>query len=207
MNWLLLLQGMLLGLLISAPVGPVNVLCVQRTLVRGRMSGIVSGLGAATADTIYGAIAGFGMSWIQDFLIREQVWFRLCGGILLLYWGYRLWHTKPVEQAAMAKTTQGFWGDYVSTFFLTIINPMTVVAFAASLVALGTFQHHDIIATLSFVAGVFLGSQLWWCILAMGTSLCRHLCVGPGRLQKVNQGAGVTLILIGVVALASLLKP
>jgi threonine/homoserine/homoserine lactone efflux protein len=125
-----LFQGILIGLSIAAPVGPIGVLCIRRTLSEGRGTGFVSGLGAATADAIYGCVAGFGLTFISDILVSQQTWFRLVGGLFLCYLGIRNFLARPVERAASVGG-QGLAGAYASTFILTLTNPMTILSFAA----------------------------------------------------------------------------
>jgi threonine/homoserine/homoserine lactone efflux protein len=131
-----LLRGLAIGFSIAAPVGPIGVLCIRRTLTEGRASSLVSGLGAATADAIYGCIAGFGLTFISNFLVSQQVSLCLIGGVFLCYLGLKTFLAKPAEQAASAKGS-GLAGAYGSTFFLTLTNPMTIISFAAIFAGLG----------------------------------------------------------------------
>src|SRR5512147_916819 len=126
----LFLQGLILGFSIAAPVGPIGVLCIRRTLADGRMSGLVSGLGAATADAIYGSVAAFGLTFISGFLIDQKLWLGLLGGAFLCYLGLRTFLSQPAQQVALAQG-QGLVGAYGSTFFLTLTNPMTILSFMA----------------------------------------------------------------------------
>src|ERR1022692_2984165 len=132
----LLIRGLLAGLIIAAPVGPVNVLCISRTISRGWKSGLVSGLGAASADTIYGCIAGFSITFIIQFLLREEFWIRLIGGILLVGIGVS-YYFKPAQSLATEKREWAEHSDFISTLFLTLTNPTTVLSFLAVLAALG----------------------------------------------------------------------
>lgn len=116
-----LLRRLAIGFSIAAPVGPIGVLCIRRTLAEGRASGLVSGLGAASADGIYGCIAGFGLTFISNFLVSQELWLRLIGGAFLCYLGLKTLLAKPAEQAASAKGN-GLIGAYASTFFLTLTN-------------------------------------------------------------------------------------
>lgn len=161
----LLLRGALAGLAISAPVGPVNVLCISRTITKGRMSGLVSGLGAAAADTIYGAIAGFSISFIIAWLIKELFWLRLVGGALLIAIGIVYWFKKPT-------TLKDSGGDsahseFVTTFLLTLTNPTTVLSFLAVLATLRLGERRPATLSLFLVLGIFAGAMLWWTILAL----------------------------------------
>src|SRR5690242_13032805 len=130
------LRGLLLGFSIAAPVGPIGVLCIRRTLADGRVVGFVSGLGAATADAFYGAVAGFGLTVISALLIEQRFWLRLIGGGFLLYLGVRTVLARPAERAASAGG-KGLAGAYGSTLFLTLTNPLTILSFAAIFAGLG----------------------------------------------------------------------
>src|SRR5579862_4353247 len=118
------LRGLLIGFSIAAPVGPIGVLCIRRTLANGRVNGLVTGLGAATADACYGAVAGFGLTFISGLLIDQRVWLRLIGGAFLCYLGVKTFLARPAEQAAAAKSSS-LAGAYTSTLFLTLTNPTT----------------------------------------------------------------------------------
>ncbi len=195
-------RGLVIGFSIAAPVGPIGVLCIRRTLAEGRASGIVSGLGAATADALYGCIAGFGLTFISNFLVSQQVWLRLVGGLFLCYLGLRTWLAKPAEQAASARGS-GLWGAYASTFFLTLTNPMTIISFAAIFAGLGlagTSGSYSAAGIL--VLGVFSGSAAWWLLLGGGVGLFREK-INAGLLQWVNRFSGAIITLFGLLALLS----
>jgi threonine/homoserine/homoserine lactone efflux protein len=199
-----LLRGIIIGFSIAAPVGPIGVLCIRRTLAEGRASGFVSGLGAATADAIYGCIAGFGLTLISDVLIRGQLWLRLIGGAFLCYLGVRTFLAQPAEQAASA-TGKGLSGAYASTFFLTLTNPMTILSFVAIFAGLGLAESQGSYrSAVVLVLGVFTGSVLWWFFLSTVASLFRTR-FGARALQWVNRVSGVIIAVFGLVALLSLL--
>ena len=163
-----------IGFAIAAPVGPIGLLCIQRTLNRGRLSGLVSGLGAAAADAIYGSIAAFGLVLIATFLVEQQVWFGLVGGIFLCYLAVRTFMAPPADVAASTQEG-GLVSDFGSTLFLTLTNPVTVLSFVAIFAGLGlATQGEDNRAALLIVAGVFCGSALWWLLLSGGVSLFRQ---------------------------------
>jgi len=198
-----LLRGVIIGFSIAAPVGPIGVLCIRRTLVEGRTSGLVSGLGAATADAIYGCIAGFGLTLISSFLISQQVWLRLVGGSFLCFLGFRTFLSKPAEQAASTKG-KGLVGSYVSTFFLTITNPVTILSFAAIFAGLGiggAIVNHVSAALL--VLGVFIGSALWWFILS-GVANVFRAEFSRDKLKWINRVSGIIIATFGVIALLTL---
>lgn len=162
----LLLRGAVAGVAISAPVGPVNVLCISRTLTHGRSSGIISGLGAAAADTIYGSIAGFSISFIISWLLRELFWIRLIGGMLLIAIGAVYYFKRP-KTLKEASESSSAGSDLASTFLLNLTNPTTVLSFLAVLAILGLAEHRSRLATVFLVAGIFVGAMFWWVLLAL----------------------------------------
>ena len=197
-------RGLVIGFAIAAPVGPIGVLCIRRTLAEGRAMGLVSGLGAAPADAIYGCIAAFGLTFISGILIGQQGLVRLVGGIFLCYLGLRTLVTTPAEKPSSAEG-RGLSGAYASTFFLTLTNPMTILSFAAIFAGLGigSATGDYVSATLS-VLGVFLGSALWWLILSGGVSVFRTK-LKPRALGWVNNVSGIIILAFGVTALLSLI--
>lgn len=196
-----LLRGAAIGFSIAAPVGPIGVLCMRRTLADGRAHGVVSGLGAATADALYGCIAGFGLTFISSLLITQQAWLRLIGGAFLCYLGIRTLLARPAQQAATAAGSNGLPGAYASTFFLTLTNPLTILSFAAIFAGLGlAAAGEDYASAATLVAGVFCGSALWWLLLSGGVSLLRSR-FNAQRLQWVNRVSGGIITAFGLVAL------
>lgn len=200
-------RGLIIGLSVAATVGPMSVLCIQRTLARGYLYGLISGLGVATADGMYGAIAGFGLTAIVSFLISLQVWIRLIGGLFLIYLGLRGMLSRPAERAAVVAKANNFLGAYASTFLLTLTNPLTILSFAAIFagvgVGVGGASNGYLAATL-VVVGVFLGSTLWWCFLTGGMSLLRGKFTARWLLW-IHRISGGIIALLGVVAMVSLL--
>lgn len=194
-----LLKGLIIGISIAAPVGPVGLLCIQRTLLHGRMTGFASGLGAATADALYGSIAGFGLDVISNFLVRERAGIHLIGGVLLLALGIRGLLSKPTERAAATKPGhQGLFWSYASMFLLTVTNPMTILSFVAVFAGLGVASStNDYIAATATVLGVFLGSAVWWFVLSGLTSLSREK-FHPRALKFVNQISAAVILAFGV---------
>ncbi|MBS1966520.1 MAG: LysE family transporter, partial [Chloroflexi bacterium SZAS-1] len=166
MDATLLLKGLLIGFSIAAPVGPIGALCIRRTLANGRAAGLVSGLGAATADAMYGCIAGFGLTFISSLLMSQQLWLKLIGGAFLCYLGIRTLLARPAAQAANASGV-GLFGAYASTFFLTLTNPTTILSFLAVFAGLGLASAAgNYGAAALLVLGVFIGSALWWLLLS-----------------------------------------
>jgi threonine/homoserine/homoserine lactone efflux protein len=195
------LRGLIIGFSIAAPVGPIGILCIRRTLARGRTSGLVTGLGAATADAVYGAVAGFGLTAISNFLTRQQTPLRLVGGAFLIYLGLKIFFSRPASEPAQAAGT-GLAADYGSTFVLTLTNPATIFSFAAVFAALGlgAGKSNDYLSATSLVAGVFLGSAIWWLTLSSGIGFFREK-FDSKKLRWVNWVSGLVLIVFGLLAL------
>ena len=193
-------QGFVLGFAIAAPVGPIGLLCIQRTLSQGQLIGLVSGLGAATADALYGAIAAFGLTLITAFLVEQQVWLGLLGGAFLCYLGVRTLMATPATNAARAEA-KGVLGAYTSTFALTVTNPMTILMFAAIFAGAGLANTSgDGASAALMVVGVFCGSATWWFLLSGGVGLLRTH-VSATVLLWVNRVAGAVIIGFGVLAI------
>jgi threonine/homoserine/homoserine lactone efflux protein len=198
------LRGLLIGVSIAAAVGPMCILCIQRTLARGQLYGLVSGLGIATADAVYGSIAAFGLTVITTMFVSQQLWLRLIGGLFLLYLGIKTTLSKPAELAASAQASN-FLGAYVSTFLLTLTNPMTILSFAAIFAGLGVGgASRSYLAAILVVCGVFAGSTLWWCCLTSGISLLRKKFTARWLLW-INRVSGAVIVVFGVFVLYSLL--
>jgi len=173
LNIEIFIKGIAAGLLIAAPVGPVGVLCVHRTLVLGRAHGLASGAGAATADALFAAVVAFGLHYVSDFLLNNQHWLRLCGGTLLVLLGIKNLLTKePVDD--VVETPRNLPGDCASAFFLTATNPVTILSFLGVFAALGAGAPRTWAESGALVAGVFAGSAVWWLVLTGGVGLVRE---------------------------------
>lgn len=199
-------RGAVMGFAIAAPVGPIGLLCIQRTLNRGNWHGLVSGLGAATADALYGCVAGFGLTLISTFLVSQRLWLALVGGSFLCYLGVRTLLSPPATQAAKTQQT-GLLGAFSSTLLLTLTNPMTILSFLAIFAGLGLVNNGGDYATaLALVIGVFCGSAAWWLLLSSGVALFRHRFSSP-TLLWVNRIAGVVIVGFGLFTLFTLWTP
>ncbi len=204
LDFSLLFRGFLIGFSIAAPVGPIGVLCIRRTLAEGRLYGLLSGLGAASADTFYGLVAALGLTLISTFLIEQANWLRLIGGGYLCYLGVKTFLSRPAEQAAQAQG-RGRLGAYTSTLFLTLTNPLTIFAFAAIFAGVGaSVASGNTGGALLVVLGVFLGSCAWWCILVTLTGLFRSKLT-TGGLRWVNRVSGIFILAFGVWLLVELI--
>ena len=197
------LKGIIIGFSIAAPVGPIGVLCIRRTLAEGRLAGLVSGLGAATADLLYGCVAAFGLTFISQFLIDQEMWLRLLGGLFLLYLGIKTFLAKD-DGKEIEQKKGGLLGAYFSTFVLTLTNPLTILSFAAIFAGLGIVNTGgDYLSALILVAGVFSGSAIWWFFLSAGASFFQKKIDSQG-LAWINRISGVIITVFGLVALAGL---
>ena len=201
MDTSLFLRGLLIGLSVAAAVGPMSILCIQRTIARGFRYGLISGLGIATADGLYSSIAGFGLTVIATFLIHQQGVIRIIGGLFLLYLGGKTLLSKPAEKAAIAGKATGLVSAYISTFLLTLTNPITILSFVAIFAGIGVGSgKNSPLASLLVVGGVFLGSALWWCLLTSAISLLRGRFTYQWLLW-INRISGVIIIIFGLLAL------
>jgi threonine/homoserine/homoserine lactone efflux protein len=199
------IKGVVMGFSIAAPVGPIGLLCIRRSLMQGRLYGFVSGLGAAAADAMYGCIAAFGLTLIANFLLNHLALIRFFGGIFLCYLGWNIYASRPAEADAGLERN-GLIGSFVSTMALTLTNPMTILSFGAIFAGLGIGgMAGNFFTAIYLVTGVFLGSALWWFVLSFAVSRL-HARFDAQHMRWVNQGSGIMIVVFGVIALVSLLK-
>ena len=204
MNITFLLRGLIIGFSIAAPVGPIGILCIRRTLAEGRLSGFISGLGAATADAIYGCIAGFGLTFVSDILVGQQTWLCLFGGLFLLYLGAKTFLARPSESPALTERS-GLIAAYGSILALTLTNPLTILSFAAVFASLGIAETNgNYISASALVLGVFVGSGLWWLLLSTVAGALRSR-LSTHALRWVNRISGIIITGFGLVALLNLI--
>ena len=198
--WLFWIKGLVLGFSIAAPVGPIGLLCIRRTLNDGRRFGLVSGLGAATADAVYGSAAAFGLAALITIAPSWMVVLSWVGGGLLVWLGLRSFFSAPPEREARAKNIKsGLAGAYLSTFLLTITNPMTIFSFLAVFSGMGFDpSNNDLFTAVCLVAGVFCGSALWWWLLS-GSVFLLGKRMKNEWLVWVNRAAGAGLVIFGLV--------
>jgi threonine/homoserine/homoserine lactone efflux protein len=199
-----LLQGIVLGLSIAAPIGPIGVLCVRRTLEGGWTAGFVSGLGAATADGCYAIVIACGLTAVSDLVIGHAFLLRVLGGLLLFFLGLLTFFSSPGNGSGMSGKSNLF-RDYTTTFFLTLTNPMTILFFAGAFAVLGVGSTEGgIIPSILAVTGVVTGSVLWWILLVSGAASFSSGC-HPGRLVLVNRIAGTVIACFGILAMSGVL--
>jgi len=188
----LALKGLAFGFILAATVGPMWVLCLRRTLASGALAGLVSGMGIAVADGFYGAVAAFGLTAISGFLLAHSFWIGLLGAIFLIYLGVKTLMARPEVQQGEEKQLS-LPAAFLSTLGLTLTNPPTILAFAAIFAGLGLASTSDYAAAAVIVAAVFIGSALWWIILALGASKLRRF-MGPRLFRAINVVSGVSIL-------------
>lgn len=193
------LRGLVMGFAIAAPVGPIGLLCIQRTLALGRAAGLATGLGAAAADAVWGLAAALGLGALGAVLVEQGRFLVAGGGVLLLALGWRAARTAPATRAA-AIDARALGAAFASTFALTLANPATILSFAAAFAALGLASGGGALLVL----GVFLGSTAWWLILVGLVGALRGR-VSPSLLAWINRGSGLVLAAFGLAALVAAL--
>jgi threonine/homoserine/homoserine lactone efflux protein len=203
MDYIFFLKGVAIGFAMAVPVGPIGIMCIRKTLTKGRLQGFVIGLGAASADLFYASVAAFGITYISDILISERFWIRLVGGALLLFLGIKIFRALPTDPKIKINNG-GVLRSYLTTVFLTLTNPLTIFAFLAVFAALGLDSELRFFSATVLVAGVFIGSCLWFLLLGSGTLLFRNKLDIVG-LRWVNKIAGILIIISSLIAFGSLL--
>jgi len=201
----LFLKGLVIGFVIAAPVGPINIMCVRRTIVHGRMAGLVSGFGAALADTLLGAIAIFGLAFVTQFVIEERFWLALAGAIFLAILGVRSL-SKPPPKLVSARDPTSLIGDFTSTLFLTLSNPITILSFFGIFAAFGV-NPEEMIGPDNWVAllGVFAGAMAWW-LTVIGLAGLFHGRFTETGLMWANRITGIVMLAFAAIVLVEVVR-
>ena len=200
----LLARGFVLGFTIAAAVGPISLLVIRRTLAEGRVVGLASGMGVATADATYGAIAAFGLGAITEILVGGQRILGLVGGAFLLWLAWRTMRAEPIEPTETAERRRGLAGAYLSILALTLTNPMTILSFAALFAELG-IAPGDLAGAATITLGVFLGSASWWVVLTSVLGVLRPR-VTRTWLVRINIASGLVIGIFALVAIAGAIR-
>lgn len=194
-----LLEGIIIGILVSIPMGPIGVLCVQRTIHQGRRAGLISGLGAAVADSSFAFIAGFGLTFLTDFFDAQQRYLLLLGAIILIFLGVKLFVTNTIKEIKKIRHQRSNpYANFISVFLLTLSNPITILFFGLMFASLGVVKE-DFKQTSVLIGGIFSGALLWWFILTSIVSYFRKFF----RIRIIfwiNKLAGVLIIIFGLFA-------
>jgi len=197
------LKGIAIGFIMAIPIGPIGIMCIRKTLTEGRLSGLIIGLGAATADLFYGCVAVFGLTVISDTLSDQRIWIRIVGGALLLFLGIKTFRAQP-KDPKLKISGSGRLRSYFTVVVLTLTNPITIFAFIAVFAAFGLGDGLSFFSAVVLVVGVFIGSCLWFFLLTSGTILFRKKLDLVG-LKWVNKIAGILIIISGFIVIGSLL--
>ncbi|KIL99751.1 putative threonine efflux protein [Paramagnetospirillum magnetotacticum MS-1] len=202
---ILYLRGIAIGFAIAAPIGPVGILCIRKALADGRLAAFVAGLGAALADSLFGAVAAFGIGAVMSFIDGQMVVLKMVGGVFMLGLGVHTWRSAALSVEAEPGRGPGMARDFLSTFAITITNPGTIFGVAGVFAALGPMGKPGIgLPTGLLVAGIFSGSALWWLTLSALASAARNRFT-PERMRLFNHLSGAMLMVFGAAALGSLL--
>lgn len=199
------IKGIIVGIVITAPIGPVGALVVQRTINKGRASGIVSGLGSAVGDTLYAIVVAFSLTFISEFLIHHEAWVHVIGGIILLVFGIRVYLSKPASYTS-SKTGRSHFGTFGSAMLLTLSNPMVILSILALFAILSIHEPADYYRTAALlVAGIFTGCTALWIVLCYVISNIRGRLSERG-LVLINKITGIVILACGAYAFISLIK-
>ncbi|MCE5294601.1 MAG: LysE family translocator [Chlamydiales bacterium] len=191
----LFFKGILLGFSIAMPVGPIGILCIGNCLNFGLRYGLMTGLGAAVADMLYGSIAGLGLTTLMTFMLGMKLWLQIGGGLFLCYLGFTLFRANTAT--SKTQTNASAANTFYTTFFLTLTNPMTILSFLAMYAGFANdFESNGYLSTLILSLGVFTGSMLWWCLLSFTASFYRH----SFTTKWLNRISGSFLMGFGVTA-------
>ncbi|MFA5331241.1 MAG: LysE family transporter [Methanoregula sp.] len=199
----LFVHGIIIGIALAAPVGPIALMCLHRTFSQGRLHGIVSGLGIATADAFYAAVAAFGLALISDFLLARQWFFRLFGGLALMAVGIRIFISAPPSIEDQPEPAS-YLAGYSTMLALTLANPLTILFFTIIIPGFGVVIKGDSwIVPAAFVAGVFIGEIIWWVLLCGSVGSVRAYLTRE-RLHLINRIAGLVIAVFGIALIVSL---
>lgn len=202
MEFTFFLKGIAIGFVMAIPIGPIGIMCIRKTLTEGRLSGLIIGLGAATADLFYGCVAAFGLTIISDTLNSQRIWIRIVGGALLFFLGIKTFRAQP-KDPKLKISGSGRLRSYFTVVVLTLTNPLTIFAFIAVFAAFGLGDGLSFFSAIVLVAGVFIGSCLWFFSLTSGTIIFRKKLDLVG-LKWVNKIAGILIIISGLIVIGSL---
>ncbi len=204
MDLLVIIKGISTGIAVSAPLGPIGVLCIQRTMNKGFMSGFISGMGAAAADIVYAVIAGFSITLIKDFLEANQMPIRIIAGFFLIFVGVKIFMSNPAKQIRKLRAKGNrYFTDFATSFLVTVSNPITILAFGALFTGFNTVeQGTDTIVIIALIASVFIGALLWWlCLIAIVSIVRRKIRLR--NLLWINRITGALIVVFAVVVAIS----
>ena len=197
------IKGFMIGLVVAAPLGPIGIISLQRTLSKGYLSGLFSGLGISTADAIYGALATFGVTAISSFLVSQALWLKIIGGIVVCGLGIRIYNQAGYQKMSASANNKNCFGAYFSALILTLMNPALIFSFVAIFASLGIVSTKaNPISTLLLIGGVFAGSAIWWVFLSGMASRLKTQFT-ESFIKKINCISGVLIAGFGLVMVGS----
>lgn len=199
----LFIKGFVLGFSIAAPIGPIGILCIRTTIAQGFLAGFICGCGSSTASSLYGALAGFGLTMVCDFLIAHRLFIGLFGGLFLLYLGIKTMLSKPVQVSTLAQH-DSLPKIYGITFLMALTNPVTILSYTAVFAGLG-MEQNSCVSAWPLVTGIFMGSLSWWLILSGFISVFRTK-LNLTAMTVINKVSGLCVIGFGVYVLIGLFK-
>jgi threonine/homoserine/homoserine lactone efflux protein len=198
---LFFIKGFLIGLIVAAPLGPIGIISLQRTFSKGYLAGVFSGLGISTADAIYGAFAVFGVTAMSSFLLSQQLWLRIIGGMVICGFGIRIYSQAGYQKMAASANNKSCFGAYFSALVLTLVNPALIISFAAIFASLGITRTNHY-ASILLIVGVFSGSAIWWVFLSgMASRLQKRFT--DSFIRKINQVSGFLIAGFGIMMVGS----
>lgn len=204
---ILFLKGLAIGFAIAAPVGPIGILCIQRSLHSGFKIGLMTGLGAALADGTYGLIAGLGLTTVSSLMTKYQVWIQLFGGVFLIYLGFKLFFKPYHNQTISSSNDKSSWHAFGTTYFLTLTNPATLLSFIAIFAGLGLgTTNPGFVHAVLLVTGITLGSATWWLLLSSSAVFILHKRISKSFLHIINWVSGLIIFIFGVCIIAYALE-
>ena len=208
-DFVYIFRGMLIGLMVSVPLGPMGVLIIQKTLQKGALAGFISGLGAAFADLFYATVAVFGLGFVVNLIQSHELLLQILGGIVLIIIGLIIYFRNPLKQIRMRKrvSKKGLLGDFATLFFLTVSNPVTIVVFMAVFAGASVFGDAPSFKIELFVfAGILLGGSLWWYTLSTLINIFRK----KFRLRvliTINRISGILITILGGLVILAAFEP
>lgn len=208
MDLLIIIKGISIGIAVSAPLGPIGVLCIQRTMNKGFMSGFISGAGAAAADIVYAIIAGFSITLIKDFLLDNQMPIRIIGGLFLIFIGVKIFMSNPAKQIRKLRAKGNrYFTDFATSFLVTVSNPITIIAFGALFAGFNTVeQGTGTVDIIALIISVFIGALVWWLCLITIVSIFRKK-IRLRNLLWINRITGALIVAFAIFVAISAFFP
>ncbi|MDR0982546.1 MAG: LysE family transporter [Culturomica sp.] len=204
-----ILKGILIGLMVSIPLGPMGVLIIQKTLHKGALSGFIAGMGAACADLFYAIIATFGIGFVMNMVQTHELLLQVIGGILLLVLGLTIYFGNPLKQIKSRRkvSKKGLLGDFLTLFFLTVSNPVTVVVFMAIFAGTAVFGNtHSVFPEIMVIIGILIGGAAWWYLVSTVVNIFRKK-FKLRLLMMINRIAGIVIAVLGIVVILAVFTP